>query len=175
MFKFLKRHRRPVVESKKQQRGFTLLEILVVIAVIAILAYYLGPRAKQALAGGNSVNYVQDMDILNTNLSNYYAHQYTGATAANAIAANVVPSNMVQGTALVDPWGGAITFAVVAGNLQYTLTDSSIPGTECARDASGLYASVTSLTVNGTAVTSAVTAATACAAASPAVFVFTNG
>lgn len=158
-----------------KEGGFTLIEILVVLAIFALLIYYFGPRAYQAITAGNSINYVQDVQMLNTNLANYYGHNYAGATAANAITANVVPSNMVTGTNIVDPWGGAITFAPVAGNLSYTLTDSTVPLKECARDASALFSTVTSLTVNGTAVTSPVTAATACGTTDPSKFVFTNG
>lgn len=162
----------------KRQKGFTLIELMVVLAVVALaFIYYFQPRANQAKSAGNSFSFGTDMATLNTNISNYYAHNYAGATAANIVNANIVPTNMVDaaGTGLQDAWGGAITFAVVAGNTSYTLTDSTVAQTDCARIASSMYSTVTSLSVNGTPVTSPTTAATACAAASPDVFVYTNG
>lgn len=123
-----------------------LVALLGVAAVVLILYQVFGSNKTQTA--------LSDVTLLQTNTQSLYNAQstFTSVTDAVAIAGKLAPSGMISGTALVNPWGGAVTIAVNANASQFDITEASVPSDACAKMIVGL-SSVVALKVNGAAQT----------------------
>lgn len=107
------------------RKGFTILELLIVIAVIAILVGIALPRFKGMQDEGNIARAKGELRTLQTAIESYYVHNNAIPTDAQLIAA--VP-NIVGTTTPKDPFvaGGATDYPIVS-NGQYFVVYSVGP------------------------------------------------
>jgi len=105
------------------RKGFTLIEMLVVIAIIAVLAAIVAPSAFKAVDKGKISAAVGNFKSIKTAVMAYYAD--TGAwPAAGAVGAGLVATDGVSGWdgPYLDKWpgkgqwgAGVYTFGITAG------------------------------------------------------------
>ena len=95
----------------KNKKGFTLVELVVVIAILGILAGIAIPRFMDATASARGAKVVADMRTVESSLSMYYAKNgtyystgTTGVTIPNLVTAGYLASEPVppSGTMIVD-------------------------------------------------------------------------
>lgn len=120
----------------KHQSGLTLIELTLGIALvlvvigIGILVYNGRQQSSHSYSGESGLlALVAGVKQINPNPS------YTGLTTGVIISAKAAPSNMVNGTELVNDWGGAVTVAATnynggTGNA-FAVTYESVPSSEC--------------------------------------------
>jgi hypothetical protein len=130
-------------------------------------------------------NFATQVSQLVGNVRQYYGGQsnFTSLTNAMLITAQAVPNGLLNGAAIQNPWGGAVTLAVNANATMFQLTTTTVPLASCARLANSI-SSYTSLTINAVVFTTAAGApdagaiAAACtvsaAAGNTLLFVFTG-
>lgn len=107
--------------------------LLSLAAVVAVLYMVFGANKTQ--------NTLTDAVQLQANARSHYAGQstFTSLTNAVAIGGKLAPISMVSGTALINPFGGAVTIAVNAGNAsQFDITEAGLPADACAKVVVGL-------------------------------------
>lgn len=98
---------------KYAQRGFTIIELLIVIAIIAILAGLVLNNFQGAQAKARDTQRVTDVNNIHSKLEEYYNEN--GAYPGDITAANVqtlFPG--IDAESIVDPDGDNITASVVA-------------------------------------------------------------
>ena len=87
----------------KSRKGFTILELLIVIAVIAILVGIALPRFKGMKDEGNYAKAKGELRTLQTAVESYYIHN-SNAYPANIGAALTGATPQIIATATVDPF-----------------------------------------------------------------------
>lgn len=149
-----------------------LVALLSVGAVVMVLYQVFGASKTQ--------NAISDLTLLQTEVQSLYNGQNTFTTITNAIAISgkLAPKGMISGAALLNPWGGAVTINVNAGNsARFDVTEVAVPPDGCPKMVTSM-SSVVGVSINGTAATlplDAGTAVTACnAAANALVFTFAH-
>ncbi|MDO8536122.1 MAG: type II secretion system protein [Candidatus Omnitrophota bacterium] len=116
------------------RKGFTILELLIVIAVIAILVGIALPRFKGMQDEGNIAKAKGELRMLQTAVESYLIH--TGALPAALSNLTTAVPQIAPSTLPTDPFGGAAYGYTVAGS--YFVIWSIGPG------ATGGAASITS-------------------------------
>lgn len=83
----------------------------------------------------------------------YYSHPaYTSLTGTVAVNGKLAPSSMINGTNLINPWGGAVTLAVNSSNASmFDVTEPNIPSDACSKLTTAL-GNIQSVSINGTTV-----------------------
>lgn len=139
-----------------------LVALLGVGAVVLVLYQVFGLNKTQ--------NALSDLTQLHTQVQGLYNAQntFTSVTNAVAVSGKLAPTSMISGSALVNPWGGAVTLNVNAGNpAQFDVSETLVPQDACPKMLTSMSA-VVGVKVNGTAATlplDAGAAVTACDAA----------
>ena len=108
------------------RKGFTILELLIVIAVIAILVGIALPRFKGMQDEGNIAKVKGELRTLSTAIQSYYIHNSAIPTDAQLLTA--VP-NIIGAATPKDPFvaGGATDYPIVS-NGSYFVVYSVGPG-----------------------------------------------
>lgn len=109
---------------KKAQRGFTIIELLIVIAIIAILAGLVLNNFQGAQAKARDTQRVTDINNIHSKLEEYYNEQggYPG-TVGQANATTIFPGIDVE--SVVDPDGDEIEDSIVANEAAATAAPSN--------------------------------------------------
>lgn len=116
-----------------RNKGFTIIELLIVITVIAILVGIALPRFKGMQDEGNIAKAKGELRTLETAVESYYIHNNnaypaTGAAALQTALAAAVPNiiNYVP----TDPFGGTADYVYVMGgtNSKFYIIYSVGPG-----------------------------------------------
>jgi prepilin-type N-terminal cleavage/methylation domain-containing protein len=102
----------------KQRKGFTLIEMLVVTAIIGILAALLIPQAMISIQKAKQKGTMQDMNGIAKSIIDYitnigYAPEQSGAMVAGSTFIEELTPFYVKAMPLIDQWGTA--FSVYCG------------------------------------------------------------
>jgi general secretion pathway protein G len=107
------------IEPRRADAGFTLLELLVVLAIMGMLAAIIGPQVVRYLGSSRSQTAKVQIQNIAAALELYRLDVGRYPTAEEGLAALVKPPAaqtawngpyMQQETALVDPWGKAYQY-----------------------------------------------------------------
>ncbi len=109
------------------RKGFTILELLIVIAVIAILVGIALPRFKGMQDEGNIAKAKGELRMLQTAVESYKIHNNNTLPALLSQVANTSPQIAPKTTLPTDPFGGAAYGYTVADD--YFIIWSIGPGT----------------------------------------------
>ncbi|MHB8408963.1 MAG: type 4 pilus major pilin [Acidiferrobacterales bacterium] len=129
---------------------FMMIFALVVIALIVVGGIYGG---HLLMASGTSSTTAQEVAEITANVQSLYSNQSSFATLTNqvAITDKAVPENMVQGTNIVNPYGGQVTLGPDATyNNAFDITEGGLDGGACSSLATGETAY--GVEINGTQV-----------------------
>ena len=122
-----------------KKRGLTLIEVLLVLglmalAIVAAVLYFNSTsntqRTNDALT--QIQTYSTGIKGLSSGQSNYGAN---ANLAPVAISGGIAPRNAVNGTALVNPWGGATTLTGLGNTFRISM--AGVPQESCVRLVSG--------------------------------------
>lgn len=119
-----------MLKKKKNNKGFTLVELLVVIAIIGILAVVAVPSLMSNLEKAKVSKLEADYNVISTGVVTYYAdkNEYPGASSEVTIVASgnktVAADNVMSGyvTELSNPFKATY-------KIKYTAATTGTPGT----------------------------------------------
>ena len=148
--------------NAKKMQGMTLIELSIVIVAALVLigmGLYFYQNVKNETGAMSATNGVT---ALSSGIKALYPNpSYTGINAGLLIQAGKAPANMVNGTALVNNWGGAVTLAPVAYNggtaNAVAITFPSVPRSACNSIVASTGANFQIITVNTTEVKNDIT------------------
>ncbi len=100
---------------KRKNAGFTLIELIIVISVIAILVGIALPRLRGMIDEGNTAKAASELRALQTAVESYYIHNSKtypadgSATWQSVLTASTTKPKLI-GTALIDPFNTAVQY-----------------------------------------------------------------
>jgi general secretion pathway protein G len=106
------------------KRGFTLLELLVVVAIIALLAAYVGPKyftqvgkSEQGLAKSQVAAFSRALGAYRLDVGSFpTSEEGLNALVARPAAANKWSGPYLDGAVPLDPWGSAYDYKSPGAN-----------------------------------------------------------
>lgn len=113
------------------------------VAAVVLLLY--------AVFGADKTNNaLSQISQTQSNIQALYVSQPNFSSLSNSVVVNgqLAPKDMIQGTALVNGWNGAVTVAVDGNPAQFSLTENQVPKSACIKLATNVAAYV-SLQING--------------------------
>lgn len=127
---------------------FGKIAALITVAAVTLVLYQFFGASKAAQA-------INDLTQLHSNIQTTYNAQQSFSSLTNtvAITGKLAPPKMINGTSLVNPWGGAVTVRVNGSDTaKFDVAQTNIPNDACAKLATNIPMMV-GLTVNGAAQT----------------------
>ncbi|MBI3332815.1 MAG: type II secretion system protein [Candidatus Omnitrophica bacterium] len=120
--------------KRERSNGFTLIELIIVIAVIAILVGIALPRLRGMIEEGNTAKAASELRALQAAVESYYIHNSktypaTGATWQTALTG---AKPKLIGSALTDPFSSSATqyqYAKSTNGLYYVISSVGIDNT----------------------------------------------
>jgi prepilin-type cleavage/methylation N-terminal domain protein len=150
------------LQAKKQQRGLTLLETMLVIAIIALFAgailyLYLSVKSDQEVQQEttNITKIIGKVESAYKNSSDFGSAD--AAKLTKFIANSKGFENVKQGDEMFNTWGGKITVEPGTGRI-YSVIYEGVPKAECITLASNVSGQLKAFKINGTDVKTASTA-----------------
>ncbi len=140
---------------KKMQQGFTLIELMIVVAIVGILAAIALPAYQDYIARSKTTEAMADLDSWKISIAEFVSSQGTAALAS-ALADTVgvpttVPANAkyVQGAPIFSATVGTASIGIKLNNINSDLTGKIITlnGTVNATDATILWTCTSDATV----------------------------
>jgi prepilin-type N-terminal cleavage/methylation domain-containing protein len=115
-------------ESSKGQKGFTLIEVIVAIAVVAILAGVITPSVIKHIEDSRRARALSDCEVIGTAIASFYKDlgkfpnlTLTPATDVILVGSGAIPTATANGTTL---WASDPTSAANADLFTYHLTQN---------------------------------------------------
>ena len=108
----------------KRQEGFSLIELLIVVAIIGIIATIAVPQLLDALDRGRQRRTMSDMRNIATANGTYRVD--TGAYSTDL--ATIQTAGYMQVIPLNDGWGTALTYSATVATDTYTITSTGSDG-----------------------------------------------
>lgn len=137
------------------QKGFTLVELIIVLAIVALLAIFGIPLFQSYLMEGRVEPTAQDLSKLAAKIRGNYAAggTYDGLSTATASKiANGLATSLVVGTSTMShDLGGTGSVSVAGSGSAFTITLGTVNNVACPGPANVLSRSADSISVNGTA------------------------
>lgn len=121
------------------KKGFTILELLIVISVIAILVGIALPRFKGMQDEGNIAKAKGDIRMLQTAVESYYIHNSNVLPADTGVLTTAVPQ-IAPSTLPKDPFGGAAYGYATAGDYYVVYSIGPAPAGAATITAAGVAA-----------------------------------
>jgi general secretion pathway protein G len=90
-------------DRERRRRGFTLLELLVVLAILSLIAAFAGPRVLRYLGGAKTDAAKVQIDNLATTLDLYRLE--IGSYPAEDEGLQAILPYLSKSEGLIDPWG----------------------------------------------------------------------
>jgi prepilin-type N-terminal cleavage/methylation domain-containing protein len=154
----------------RRQGGFTLIEILLVIGIIAILAIAAFVIYPQVQSSSRANTEQSNITSISAGIKNLYAttHDYATLTGGIANQAGVIPPTMNGGNAtstatLSSAWSGAVTISgsdaagaasTAVGTRQFRLVYAAMPSAVCIKLIPGMVQNFKAILVGTTPITS---------------------
>ncbi len=130
----------------KEEKGFTLVELITVVAIIAILGAVVTPNIMKAIDGSRVVAAVSDVKIIKSAALAFYADsgqwpQSSGGDSSSdpgflkAPATGVVGWNgpYLESWPARNPWGGSYTLSFTGAGEKLSLQLDKVPGSALAK------------------------------------------
>lgn len=169
------------MKSRKNQKGLTLVELILTLALAGLILFGIFSAYSSAKQSSNIKAESTGLQTLVAGVRSLYpgSPNYTGVGAAQLITAGKAPQSMVNGTALRNVWGGAITVAANA-TAGFDVTYAAVPTSSCIEIITTVGPSFNVVAIGATTVKAAdaevnvATATTACSAAATATIRFNS-
>jgi|GEM_PF-2720941 len=128
---------------------FSVVTILSILGVAAAVSYIGQGRDSQ-----NVNSAITDLLTLVQNVQSVFSinQSFSGLTTANVISGGMAPAAMVSGSNLTNEFGGAVTIASASPGATFSVTETGVPNSVCAKFAVSVPNSLVSVTVNSTAI-----------------------
>jgi len=140
----------PFSTSTRRQRGFTIIELAVVLAVALIIIGFAAARGGSLFGTNDVTNELSNLNMLLTNVKSIKGTGSYGAAGTSLVdtlsKTNNVPKNMaVSGATLTNAWGGGVT--IVSTGPGVSINYPQVPRDACIKmiqneSKSGTYYSV---------------------------------